>query len=243
MLVTVLTPVFNMKDTIARTMESVLAQTYRDIEYIVLDGGSDDGTTEIIRSFIPRFQEKKMTLRLVIGPDRGMYDALNKGAAIASGCIIGNINGDDWYEPEMVERMAELYRAENYDIAWSDIRIIGEKHAFVKHAKIGKWWTTAHFCHPSMFRSRQAALELPYALRGTDDDFDMILRAVNRNMKICVCGECLANYMLGGAGSRKHLSGAIARIRMKYDTYRRNGFSRCYLLYCAAVEIAKLLYR
>lgn len=160
MLVTVLTPVYNMRDSIERTMESVLAQTYRE-----------------------------------------------------------------------------------YDIAWSDIRVCGKGHSFVKHARIGRWWTTARFCHLSMFRTRQAALELPYAVRGLDDDFDMILRAVNRKMKICVCGECLANYSLGGAGSRKELSGMAARIRMKYDTYRRNGFSRLYLPYCAAVEIAKFLYQ
>lgn len=124
MLVTVLSVAYNSEATIAKTIESVLVQTYPNIEYIIIDGASKDNTVKIAESFLPQFvKQKGKTLRIISEPDRGMYDALNKGAAAANGTIIGSINTDDWYEPEAVAVMAELYEQEHYDAAWGSIRI------------------------------------------------------------------------------------------------------------------------
>ena len=66
-----------------------------------------------------------------------MYDALNKGARLAQGDLIGQINADDWYEPDAVETMVQLYEREHYDAAWGSIRMCG-KNTWIKHAKVGK---------------------------------------------------------------------------------------------------------
>ena len=94
-LVTIITPVRNGEATVARTIESVLHQTYRNIEYIVMDGASDDGTLDVIKKYEHRFIDGK-SLEVVSEPDKGMYEALNKGIKRAKGFLIGNITSDEW---------------------------------------------------------------------------------------------------------------------------------------------------
>ena len=124
MLVTVLTVAFNAEKTIARTMVSVLNQTYKEIEYIVIDGASKDKTVEVAKSYQAAFENTPgRSLTIISEPDKGMYDGLNKGARMAHGVLVGQINADDWYEPDAVETMVELYNKEKYDAAWGSIRI------------------------------------------------------------------------------------------------------------------------
>ena len=106
MLVTILTVAFNAEATIAKTMESVLNQTYDDIEYIVIDGASKDKTVEVARKYQKAFDVAPgRKLIIVSEPDKGMYDGLNKGARMAHGELVGQINADDWYELDAVETM------------------------------------------------------------------------------------------------------------------------------------------
>ena len=117
--VTIITVAYNCADTIATAIESVLHQTYLNLEYLVVDGLSKDNTAEIARAYIPQFREKGMVMKVISEADKGMYDALNKGIAMATGELVGNINADDWYEPIAVEKIVELYKKENYDLAWA----------------------------------------------------------------------------------------------------------------------------
>ena len=138
--VTILTVSFNAENTIARTIESVMNQSYKNIEYIVIDGASHDNTAAIAESYIERFtaqEGRKMTV--ISEPDKGMYDALNKGAKIAGGVIVGIVNADDYYESEAVETMAELYKREKYNVGWGTVRLITSKGSIIKHAKIPTW--------------------------------------------------------------------------------------------------------
>ena len=156
MLVTIITVAYSAEATIARTMESVLHQTYESIEYIVIDGASGDRTAEIARGFQKQFDRVPgRTLTVISEPDEGMYDALNKGAALAHGELVGQINADDWYEPDAVETMARLFEKEKYDAAWGSICIRKKSGDMVKHARIGRLWTTSGWCHPAMFSRRE----------------------------------------------------------------------------------------
>ena len=92
--ITVITVTYNSEATVAETMDSVLAQIYPDIEYIVVDGGSTDKTIDIIRQYEPRFQGR---MRWISKPDQGIYDAMNKGIAMATGEVIGMLNSDDLF--------------------------------------------------------------------------------------------------------------------------------------------------
>ncbi|WP_026526381.1 glycosyltransferase family 2 protein [Butyrivibrio sp. VCD2006] len=240
LLVSIITVVYNGEKTIARTIESVLNQTYGNIEYIVVDGVSSDKTLDVIKRYKDRFHDGKR-ITIISESDDGMYEALNKGIRLAHGFLIGNINADDWYEPAAVEEMVRLYKYDEYDIAWADLRLYKDNRFFVKKAKVGRLLTTAHFCHPSMFAKKEVLLKYPYLEKNMDDDFDMVLRANKGGAKILTLNKVIANYSLGGMSTQKSLSNMCKRIKMKYITYVRNGYSCFYLLYCVAVEGAKFL--
>lgn len=113
--VSIVTAVRNAVGTLERTIQSVFAQTCRDIEYIVIDGGSSDGTQEVIRRHADRLAY------WVSEPDRGISDAFNKGVAAASGSFIGLLNADDWMEPDQIERAVEALRRSGADFVFGDL--------------------------------------------------------------------------------------------------------------------------
>lgn len=239
--VTITTVTYNSAATVSKAIESVLAQTYSNIEYIIIDGASKDDTVAVAERYIPLFEQAGKRLTVISEPDNGMYDALNKGVRLASGELIGNINSDDWYEPDAVEKMVALYEREHYDLAWADINIIKRTGNMVKRAHIGKLWTTAGFSHPSMFATKETLLEFPYAIGYMDADFDMVTRAHKAGKKISLLNETVANYVFGGMSTKKSIKKSCKRVAMKYATYRRNGYSPLYWFYCVAMETAKYI--
>lgn len=99
------TPCFNSVHTIERTLKSVLIQTFKDYEYIIIDGGSTDGTLEIIKQYEPLFEGR---MRWTSEPDKGIYDAFNKGAKQSAGLYCWNVNADDFMQGDALARMAEI---------------------------------------------------------------------------------------------------------------------------------------
>lgn len=239
--VSIITVVRNNASTISRTIESVLNQTIQPTEYFVLDGCSEDDTVSIALSYKEQFSDLGIDYRVISEKDNGMYDALNKGTKLASGVLIGQINADDWYEVHAIKDMVDLYLDEHYDIAWGDILIKRPQGDIRKKAHNGKLWTTAGFCHPAMFSRRQILLQYPYACDEIDDDFDMVTRARKAGVKICTTSKLITNYSFGGMSTKKSLKNTIFRIGMKYRTYRKNGYSPLYWLYCVAMEMAKFI--
>ena len=237
--VSIVTPVYNGEKTLARTIESVLKQRQKPTEYIIVDGQSTDDSVKIAKNFENAFKEAGIDFIITSEKDQGMYDALNKGISRASGELIGNINSDDWYEPDAIKTMTEFYSRARYDIAWSDIYIHNNGKVIRKKASVGKLWTTNRFCHPSMFAKKSVLMKYPYQIQILDADYDMVLRANNDGVKIVTENVPIANYSMGGASTSKSISNMKYRIRMKYDTYRRNGYSRLYWFYCVIMEFVK----
>ena len=91
-LVTITTVTYNSEKTLSKTIESVLNQSYKKIEYIIVDGESNDNTLQIAMSYKTLFEKRGISFRIISEKDRGMYDAINKGIDLARGEIIGNIN-------------------------------------------------------------------------------------------------------------------------------------------------------
>lgn len=108
--ISIVTPSFNQREFIEQTIDSVLGQDYPGLEYVVVDGGSTDGTVELLESRAGR-------LRFVSEPDRGQSHALNKGMAMTSGEVLAFINSDDYYEPEALRFVGEFFHR-NPDAAW-----------------------------------------------------------------------------------------------------------------------------
>ena len=115
MLVSVITPCYNSEKTIEKTLVCIENQTYKNIEYIIMDGGSKDKTMDIInrhRDKLPKL------LKVVSESDGGIYDAMNKGIKQASGHLIGIVNSDDWYEPDTIEQVVKHYQKQPYEVVY-----------------------------------------------------------------------------------------------------------------------------
>ena len=243
MRVTVITVAYNSEKTIAKTIESVLNQTYSNIEYIIVDGASEDNTVGIAKKYLPIFEKTEgRTLQIVSEADNGMYDALNKGAKMATGELVGQINSDDWYELDAIEKMVALYGKEAYDVAWGNLNIIRPDGSVMhKRAKIGKLWTTTGWCHPSMFSKRTVLLDFPYALESMYDDFDYITAVYKAGKKLCTIDQTISNFTFGGMSTKRSFKEAMRRVRITYAIYRKHGMSRLYWLHRFAFETAKYL--
>lgn len=240
--VTIISVAYNSEKTIARTIESVSNQTYENIEYIIIDGASKDQTAQIARSYQARFDAAEgRSLTVISEPDKGMYDALNKGARLASGVLVGQINTDDWYEPDAVETMVRFYEKEQFDVAWGSIRIKKASGDMIKHAKIGKLWTTAGWCHPGMFSRREILLQFPYPLESMYDDFDYITAVYRAGKKVLTLDHVISNFSFGGMSTQKSLKEVFRRTNITYRIYRKYGMSRLYWLHKFCVEFAKYL--
>ncbi len=238
--VTILTVSFNAENTIARTIESVMNQTYHNVEYIVIDGASQDNTPAIARSYIAQFSAQYgRSMHVISEPDKGMYDALNKGASLAHGAIIGQLNADDWYEPDAVQTMAELYERESYDLAWGSLNVITPSGKFIKHAKRGILWTTSHWCHPAAFARREILLEYPYPLNNSHDDFDFATHVYLDGRKILPIDKVISNFTFGGMSTQKSIREAKKRLDEIYGIYKKYGMSRLYYLHRLLFETVK----
>ncbi|MBQ3345869.1 MAG: glycosyltransferase [Synergistaceae bacterium] len=240
--VTILTVSFNAEATISRTIESVMNQTYPDIEYIVIDGASKDNTVKVAESYLEAFNARPhRSMRIISEPDNGMYDALNKGARLAHGEIVGQINADDWYEPYAVETMAELYERENYDLAWGSLNVITAKRRYIKHAKRGLFWSTSHWCHPAAFAKREALLQYPYPLTNSHDDFDFATHLYVDGKKLIPLDKVISNFTFGGMSTKKSIREAKKRLDEIYGIHRKYGMSRLYYIYRLMFEGVKYI--
>lgn len=115
MKITIITVCFNAAATIKKTLDSIASQTYPNIEHIVIDGNSNDGTLEILRANETQFST------LLSEPDNGVYDAMNKGLRIATGDIIGFLNADDFFSHQhVVSRIASAFKDQNIQAIFGD---------------------------------------------------------------------------------------------------------------------------
>jgi len=116
MKVSIITVVYNNANSIRYAIESVLSQTYKNIEYIIIDGKSNDGTVEIINSF-----DKKIT-KFISEKDNGLYDAMNKGLRLASGDIVGILNSDDIYtDNQVITKIVHAFEQKKVDAVYADL--------------------------------------------------------------------------------------------------------------------------
>lgn len=122
MKISIITVSYNSSTSVRNTIESVLLQTYPDIEYIIIDGLSKDHTVDIIKEYEPNFNGR---LRWVSEKDRGMYDAMNKGIQMATGDVVGIINSDDFYHRnDIIAKIAKEFMDKNIQATYADVRFV-----------------------------------------------------------------------------------------------------------------------
>lgn len=203
---TVITTVFNNREFIRSAIESVLAQTYPNIEYVIKDAGSTDGTLEIIRSY----GEK---IKLISQKDSGIYDGLNQGIASASGDIITHLNSDDMYaSPEIVAHMVDCMEKNRADTGWGDIVFIDRRDV----SRIVRRWKSSPYGagkfrlgwlppHTSFFV--RADIYRKYGAFRTDmrisADYELMLRLLEKNhVSSCYLPETVVKMRHGGTSGK-----------------------------------------
>ena len=243
MKVTIITICFNSEAVIKKTIESVLNQTYTDIEYIIIDGASKDKTVEIAESYKDAFAQKGIDYKIFSEPDKGIYDAMNKGIAKATGELVGLINSGDFYEPQMIETAVKAFEEKPYDIFYGDINLIKDNgQIIVKKSKYDKLPTSRHWNHPTMVVRKAYYDEIgAYKCEGIHDDFEFFLRARKKNARITIKNVTLANFMTGGASNKKSFKQCKKRCKDRYKAYRNNGYGIWSWFECVGIEIAKFI--
>ena len=244
-LISIVTPSFNSEKTIHTTIESILKQTYSRIEYIIVDGNSTYGTVEIAESYREALKKRGISYQIISEPDQGIYDAMNKGVRRARGELIGIINSDDWYEKSALQRVAEVYEKNPFDMFYADLRIWQEdvngnlKEKMIKHSRLRKFAVSRDWNHPTTFITKEVYQKFQFKLESVHDDWDLVLRIRKAGLKTVVLNEILANFRMGGASNEKDIKKCIKRGKARYRIYRNNGYSRWYWWECVAIEAAK----
>ncbi|MBR1930208.1 MAG: glycosyltransferase [Lachnospiraceae bacterium] len=243
MKVSIITIAFNSEEYIGKTIESVLAQTYTDVEYWIIDGASRDATVEVAESYRQALEERGMTYHIVSEPDKGIYDAMNKGIRLAGGDVIGILNSGDWYEPDTVETVVQTFKREQCELMFADIRLLKtDGSSFVKKARLRSFQTSRDWNHPTTFVRADIYKENPFRDLGIHDDYGFFLQMRRQNRRIVTVDKVLADFTMGGASNHKSFKAAKKRIRDRYlYCYRINGYSRWYLAECVFIEAAKMI--
>lgn len=228
-LCSIITVCFNSEKTIEKTIESVLNQTYKNIEYLIIDGNSMDGTMEIVKKYEPLFEGR---MKWVSEPDKGIYDAMNKGIRMASGKLIGIINSDDYYEPTAVEDMISAMSDEAYQILYGFLRTLSDgvernisigSHLFLREGMIA---------HPTCFVTKQLYDEL-----GTYDtqfvsaaDYDFMLRmAENQDVYFKPVYKLIANFATGGMCASSKAYYDLLKVQKKHKIITEKEYKKIIL--------------
>lgn len=220
MLVSIITVCLNAEETIETTIRSVIEQTYKNIEYIIIDGGSTDGTQQILeryREYISVWLSEK---------DGGIYDAMNKGIKLAHGDYIGIINADDWYEKNAVEYVVQIGKKISRDIGVISgrCRFIEGTDAFLPGKKsMDLIWTEMPIAHPATFVKKSVygnfgAFDTDYKIAA---DYELVFRLFVNHIGFYLCEKVLANYRIGGISGRRkdELLKEDVEILKKYQKY------------------------
>lgn len=158
-LISIITVSYNCLDTIEQTIQNVLKQTYPNLEYIVIDGGSTDGTVDVIKKYSDRLTY------WISEPDKGIYDAMNKGTLVATGeWVLFRNSGDYFFSPETMRDVFQAYEDKGEEFIYGGMRLFTSNgYCDTLYQPQGTdIWRSAHFPHPATFIRRTTQLRIPY---------------------------------------------------------------------------------
>lgn len=221
MKLSIITAVYNREVTVANAILSVAAQSYSDVEHLVIDGASTDGTLDAVQRLA------RPGMKVISEPDRGIYDALNKGIRAATGEVVGLMHSDDFFAHDRVlEKVAFAFATSGADAVYGDLDYV----AAANTSRVIRHWCSGEFApqrlsrgwmppHPTLFVRRDAMLRL--GLYDTDyriaADYEAILRWFGKGgLSVAYVPEVLVKMRVGGESNR-----SLGRIiRKSHEDYR-----------------------
>jgi glycosyltransferase involved in cell wall biosynthesis len=232
--VSIITVSYNSIRTIENTIKSVLSQSYQNIEYIIIDGSSTDGTIELIQSF------GKSITKFISQPDNGIYEAINNGIKIATGDIIGILNSDDFfYDNFVIEKVVKEFVDNEIEAVIGDVQFVDSN----KISKIVRYYSSKKFnpqrfrfgfmpAHPSFYTRRELFNDLgyykpEYKIAG---DFELLIRFLYTNrIKYKYLEMPFVSMRTGGVSNKSFYSYYILNKEI-VRACRENGIRTNYLL-------------
>jgi glycosyltransferase involved in cell wall biosynthesis len=219
MKISIITATYNSSSVVARCIASVDEQTHPDIEHIIVDGASTDNTLEIIQ------KTPNLVTQIISEPDKGIYDALNKGIKLATGDIIGFLHSDDcFYSPEIIKYITNAFK-DDVDVLYGDLIFVDKKDS----NKIVRYWKSKPFeqkllrqgwmpPHPTLFMRREV-----YEKHGSFNtnlkcaaDYDFILRVFqDQSLNVIYLPEVITKMQIGGVST----TGFKSLINKKREDY------------------------
>lgn len=185
MKISIITATFNSGTTLSDTIESVLSQTYEDWQHIIVDGGSTDNTVDIIKEFEPKYNGR---LKWISERDKGLYDAMNKGIAMADGDIIGILNSDDFYSSaDVLNKVTQEMSSSDIDAVYGDIHFVNDDNLnkcvrYYSSKFFRRWMMKMGYqpAHPSFYCKKKiydkyGAFDIDFKIAS---DFENMLRFI-----------------------------------------------------------------
>jgi len=209
MKISIITVAYNSSETIRETIQSVFTQNYHEIEYIIIDGLSNDNTVSIIKEFEPIFKGR---LRWLSEKDNGLYDAMNKGIRMATGDVVGIINSDDFYlNNDVISKIADSFKHPDVKAIFADVRFVNPNNL----NKTVRYYSSKNFsparfrfgfmpAHPTFFTYKKIFEEFGYY--KTDykiaADYELLIRFLYTNkLKYKYLALDLMKMRTGGAST------------------------------------------
>lgn len=224
---TIITAVYNRSRTIGQAIDCVSQQSYSDVEHVVVDGASTDGTMEVVDV------RRHAGMQVISEPDLGIYDALNKGIAAASGDVIGVMHSDDFYaHNDVLQKAAACFERTSANAVYGDLDYVSATNTeqIIRHWRAGEYnrkklkrgWMPPH---PALFVRREVierfgAYDTSYQIAA---DYDAILRWFwSGNIQAAYVPEVLVKMRIGGESNRS-LERVLAKSKEDYRALRVNG--------------------
>ena len=227
LLVSIITTVLNGKKTIEDTINSILSQSFNNIEYIIVDGGSTDGTIEIVDKY------KSKISKFISEKDKGIYDGMNKGIKLATGDIVGILNSDDVYaSDDVIETVVKEMEGKNADVCWGDLVYVAKDNSnrSIRHwkssefqkGKFKKGWVPPHptFFVRKFVYEKYGYFNLSFPIAA---DYELMLRFLEKEgIKSCYIPRILVKMRTGGE-SNKNVKNIIKQNIECYKAWGVNG--------------------
>ncbi|MFB0945151.1 MAG: glycosyltransferase involved in cell wall biosynthesis [Spirosomataceae bacterium] len=227
MKISVVTITYNSAATLRDTIESVLAQDYKNIEYLIIDGGSTDETIDIIKSY------SDDRIKWISEPDKGIYDAMSKGKRMATGNVVGVLNSDDFYpNSQVLDRVAHAFTNETVDAVYGDLKYVDHQDV----SRITRNWVSGIYDrenflrgwmppHPTFFL-KKAAFE-KYGYYNPDfksaGDYELILRMLFKNNLKALYIPHVQVTMRAGGVSNSSIKNRIRANQEDRQAWKLNG--------------------